>query len=160
MRLLVISDTHVPAAAPDLPQPVLRAAEGADAIVHAGDYTSPRLVERLRAMGTLYGVSGNMDPEEVRRLLPPRLVVELGGVRLGIVHGWGPPEGLAERVLRSMPEVEVLVFGHSHHPLCERRGGVLLLNPGSPTDRVYARVNSYALLYLGEGPPRAEIVLI
>ena len=160
MKLLVISDTHIPGAAPELPLVLRRAAERMEGIVHAGDYTSLTTVEQLREMGPFYGVAGNMDSREVRQLLPSQLVVELAGVQVGIIHGWGPPQGLAERVLQALPKVEVLIFGHSHQPLCERRGRVLLLNPGSPTDRFYAKVNTYAVLYLGEGPPRAEIAVI
>ncbi|MBW1713348.1 MAG: metallophosphoesterase family protein, partial [Deltaproteobacteria bacterium] len=80
---------------------------------------------------TLYAVSGNMDPPEIRSAWPDKRVVELDGFRFGLTHGWGSPFGLDKRVLNQMPEVDCVCFGHSHRPLNKRRGDVLLFNPGA-----------------------------
>jgi predicted phosphodiesterase len=52
------------------------------------------------------------------------------------VHETGPAKGREERCAAAFPDVDVLVFGHSHIPWdTTAPGGLRLLNPGSPTDR-------------------------
>jgi uncharacterized protein len=156
MRLAVISDSHVvrdqvAALVAEL-RPLL---DGVDAILHAGDITSLDLLDELGAIAPVHAVAGNMDSETTVNTLGERRVLELGGHRLGLIHGWGAPGDLARRVVERFRgpsgrlEVEVIVFGHSHQPLVERTGEVLLVNPGSPTDRRWAPYRSFALLELG-----------
>jgi len=83
----------------------------------------------------VYAVLGNNDVT-LRGALPERQVVELDGVRVGMVHDSGPTKGRAARMRRAFPTSELVVFGHSHAPVDEL--GVdeqRLLNPGSPTQR-------------------------
>ncbi|GAB6081630.1 hypothetical protein JCM30471_05440 [Desulfuromonas carbonis] len=98
---------------------------------------------------TIFQVRGNLDPP--RRNLPQRRILEIGGFRIGLIHGWGPPDGVAGKVLEAFrgEALDCLVFGHSHLPCCERREGVLLFNPGSPSDRRQAPWHSVGLLELG-----------
>ncbi len=161
MRVLVLSDTHIPTAGPDLPGAVYEAAQQADAIVHAGDFVIARVLDDLEALGKpVYAVHGNMDESELVARLPEVCVAELAGFRVAIYHGEGAPEGLPQRVLEKLkPEKpQVIVFGHSHHALVEWREGILLLNPGSPLDRRWAPYRSFAWLRLAGSEPEAEIV--
>jgi ferredoxin len=88
-------------------------------------------------------------------------VVQLADTRIGMIHGWGAPNGIEKRVLDgfSAENIDVLVFGHSHRPVCRRAGSVLLLNPGSPTDRRSAPHHTVGLLHIGQGV-EGEIIRI
>jgi len=136
-KLLLISDTHVPARARDLPAPVWAAVEEADVVVHAGDWVSVELLDALDARAArLVGVWGNNDGPPLRARLPEVARVTLDGLRLAVVHETGQAAGRERRCAAAYPDVDVLVFGHSHIPWdTTAHSGLRLLNPGSPTDR-------------------------
>ena len=158
MKICVLSDTHIPVAAPELPPVVLQAFAGADMILHAGDILELRVLDGLRAIAPVHAVRGNMDRWDTQEALPIQTVVEAGGRRIGLVHGGGPPWGLTGRVLRQFKDVDIIVFGHSHHALNEQREKVLLFNPGSPTDRRFAPYRSYGVIEIADDTVKAEIV--
>ena len=137
MRLVLISDTHMPARARDLPARLWADIEAADAVVHAGDWVHVDLVDELEARSNrLIGCWGNTDGPELRSRLPERADVSLAGLRFTVVHETGAAAGRETRMTNLYPETDVLVFGHSHIPWdTTAAGGLRLLNPGSPTDR-------------------------
>ena len=141
MKLLLTSDTHLPARARDLPTALWDAVDAADVVVHAGDWVSVELLDALEARAArLVAVYGNNDGAALRARLPEVARVELEGVRLAVVHETGPTGGRERRCAAAYPDADVLVFGHSHIPwdtvATRADGGTLrLLNPGSPTDR-------------------------
>ncbi|WP_455359883.1 metallophosphoesterase family protein [Streptomyces sp. SYSU K21746] len=137
MRLLLISDTHVPRRARQLPEEVLREAGQADVVVHAGDWVDSATLDLLQARArVLIAVHGNNDGPELRARLPEVARARLGGLRFGVVHETGPADGRERRCADRFPDLDVLVFGHSHIPWDSTApGGLRLLNPGSPTDR-------------------------
>lgn len=159
MLLGVIADTHIPAAAPRIPDDVLAAFEGVDLILHAGDLVSPAVIEELASVAPVEAVAGNMDSPEVRRLLPAEKIVRAGGHRIGLVHGAGPVASIVERVRGTFDGVSVIVFGHSHTPLVRELEGVLLMNPGSPTDRHFAAARTVGRLHFGS-QVRGEILYL
>jgi putative phosphoesterase len=137
LRLLLVSDTHVPLRAKRLPDELLCQVDRADVVIHAGDWvdvaTQDLLEKRARR---LVGVYGNNDGPQLRALLPEVARVRLGGLRFGVVHETGAARGREARCAALYPDLDVLVFGHSHIPWdTEAPGGLRLLNPGSPTDR-------------------------
>ena len=136
-RLLLLADTHVPKRARDLPEAVWRAVDEADVVVHAGDWVDVRLLDALEARSRrLVGVHGNNDHGELRERLPEVARTEIEGVRVGVVHETGPSKGREQRASALYPDLDVLVFGHSHIPWdTTSESGLRLLNPGSPTDR-------------------------
>lgn len=137
MRLLIISDTHLPRRARDLPAQVWEEVDRADAVIHAGDWCDLDALTSLRARAQrVIGVYGNNDGPELRERLPEVAREELGGVRFAVVHETGQAKGREKRCAKHYPDVDVLVFGHSHIPWDSRADtGLRLLNPGSPTDR-------------------------
>jgi uncharacterized protein len=135
--LLLIADTHVPRRARDLPPPVWDAVGAVDVVIHAGDWVSADLLDALESRAArLVGVWGNNDGPDLRERLPEVARVTLGGVRFAVVHETGAAAGRERRCAAAYPDVDVLVFGHSHIPWdTTAPTGMRLLNPGSPTDR-------------------------
>ena len=135
--LLILADTHVPKRARDLPAEVWRAVDQAEVVIHAGDWVDVRLLDSLeRRARRLVGVYGNNDHGVLRERLPEVARVEIDGIRFGVVHETGPAQGRERRCSARFPDVDVLVFGHSHIPWdTTTPSGLRLLNPGSPTDR-------------------------
>jgi putative phosphoesterase len=136
-RLLLVADTHVPKRARDLPDEVWTQMDRADLVIHAGDWIDERLLDRFEARARrLVAVWGNNDHGVLRERLPEVARAEVEGIRLGVMHETGAAKGREERCSTRFPDLDVLVFGHSHIPWDTTSAtGLRLLNPGSPTDR-------------------------
>jgi len=93
-----------------------------------------------------------MDSGELKKVLPRQDLFTVGGKRVGLIHGWGVPWGLAERVKELFPDVDIIIFGHSHKPANRYIGKTLLFNPGRARD-------SFGLLTIGE-EIKAEILKV
>ena len=146
MKIGVLSDTHL-RADQTLPQALADGLDGVDAILHAGDIVDMAVIFELEQIAPVKAVCGNMDTPEVRRRFPARDIIELDGVRVGLIHGSGPPDSLADRVRSEFDEdIDAIVFGHSHHALCRRFDDTLMFNPGSATDRRFAPYCSFGMM--------------
>jgi len=166
MKLGVISDTHIAARgirkiATKIIQKISEDAatlqvllaphfKGVSAVLHAGDLVDLSVLEMLKGFGEVYAVAGNMDRGEVRSVLPEKRVVALGNYRIGMLHGWGSPHGLSGRIREQFKgeKLDCIVFGHSHQAYDQIEEGVLMFNPGSPTDRRFAPRRSIGILHL------------
>lgn len=141
MNLLLVADTHLPVRAKDLPAALWTAVDAADVVVHAGDWVRVDLLDAVEARAArLVGVYGNNDGPDLRARLPEVARFDAAGVRVAVVHETGAATGRERRCAAAYPDVDVLVFGHSHIPwdtVATRVDGstLRLLNPGSPTDR-------------------------
>lgn len=137
MRLLLMSDTHVPKRARDLPAELWAAVDEADVVFHAGDWVDVAMLDALTARARrLVAVYGNNDGPALRARLPEIARVTLDGVSFAVIHETGPATGRETRCDAAFPDTDVLVFGHSHIPWdTVTPAGLRLLNPGSPTDR-------------------------
>jgi putative phosphoesterase len=126
-------------------------------ILHAGDIVEPAVLAAF-APCPVFAVRGNMDAAAPE--LPHRRVMQVGGVNIGLIHGWGAHEGLAERVRREFADTPLgcLIFGHSHEPVCRHEGGLLLFNPGSATDRRGMPYESVGLLEVENGMISGRII--
>ena len=150
VRVVVTGDTHLgPKRRGPLPAALLTACAEADRILHTGDVTDLALLDELGALAPLDGVAGNCDGWDVAARLPAAQTVEIGGVAVALIHDAGAERGRRERLRARFPGARVVCFGHSHLPVCEDQDGLLLLNPGSPTERRRAPWNSYAELVIG-----------
>ena len=157
----VISDTHIPGRMDRLPLELLHAFSEVDCIIHAGDIISMPVIEQLKKIAPVYAVHGNMDGPDVRRHLPDKYILEIEGKRIGITHGAGDPFTIKRRILKLFKDssVDCIVFGHTHHAEVEMRDDILLVNPGSPTDRMFTKRQSFALITIDdEGQMSADII--
>jgi putative phosphoesterase len=134
--------------------------ERADAVLHAGDWIDVALLDALEQRSArLVGVYGNNDGPALRARLPEVARATLGGVRFAVVHETGGKEGRERRAAAAYPDVDVLVFGHSHIPWdSTAESGLRLLNPGSPTDRRRQPDRTY-LSVVAEGGALRETTL-
>lgn len=132
MKLIAISDTHLKTG--EIPPQLQSILKDCDLIVHAGDFSTLEAYQALNASGKLKAVYGNDDTFELRQLLPERLKFEVEGVKIGVVHegGLSVMDTTAQGYLAREMEVDVLIFGHLHRPLIEKKD-IMLVCPGSPT---------------------------
>ena len=155
---VVVADTHIPRRARALPEALRPHLGRADLILHAGDLMDPAVLDGLAAHAPVVAVRGNLDPPESG--LPETLEIEFGGVRVAMIHDSGPKRGRRGRMRRRFPGARVVVFGHSHIPWSEDEDGLLLLNPGSPTDKRRQPEHTFAVLQAEGGGVRAEILAL
>lgn len=151
VNILVLADTHIPTRAKPLPRALIEALPQAELILHAGDITTRGVLKELERYAPTVAVAGNNDDAELVSLLPARTIVTAGRFRIGLVHGDGPRGTTFSRAAAAFAsdKLDCVVFGHSHQPLSVEEGGVLYLNPGSPTDRRRQPQFSYAWLRTG-----------
>lgn len=96
-------------------------------------------------------MAGNMDSREVKNRLPEKKIVEVGEFKIGLIHGWGSPNGLEKKVAESFQNVACVVFGHSHRDFNKIIDGVLIFNPGAFSSSFFStRNSSIGLLNIGE----------
>jgi putative phosphoesterase len=157
----VISDTHLPRGTRALPDECVRLLGGADLILHAGDFVSVAFFEELKRIGPpVEAVSGNMDEPALKTSLPKQRVVEVGGLRIGMVHDAGPRAGREARLAARFEDCAAVVYGHTHLPQVEQFQHVWVLNPGSPTERRKAPTHTMLVLQIGGGRLTPELVTL
>jgi putative phosphoesterase len=161
-RIALVSDTHLPRFGRRLPTALMEslAAEGPELVLHLGDHTDGAAVEELARIAAVDAVAGNNDPEELVARFGLRRIVEIAGFRIGLTHGHlGTGRTTPDRALATFAGdvVDIVAFGHSHVPLVQWRGDVLLVNPGSPTDRRRQPCPTFALLELPDPSVAASI---
>jgi putative phosphoesterase len=137
MKLIVLSDTHIKpgrSLLSLLPKELISLIKNSDLVIHAGDFETMECYNELQNLTELIAVHGDTDCDELIRVLPERKVIEVEGVKIGIIHKGQltseHTDGL--RYLAKEMDVDILIFGHFHHPIVEKTD-VLLLSPGSAT---------------------------
>jgi len=160
MKIGIISDTHIKSNLDRLDQ-VRSWLSEVDFLIHVGDFTGLEVVRNLVAFKNLIGVWGNNDGEEIKKILKEKEILEVEGYRIGLFHGHGEKKTTQERALEKFKDdsVDIIVFGHSHQPLILTKNKILLLNPGSPTNKRRERWFSYIVLQLEQGSLKAELRL-
>jgi putative phosphoesterase len=131
----LISDTHVPVRAREIPKGVFKVFENADYIIHAGDLVSLSVIDELEQLAPVLVVYGNMDGPEIRGKLPKVDSLKIFEWKIGVTHNPGAFFSAAKiREMAKMNGFNVLVYGHTHNSSIKWQGDVLLMNPGSPTN--------------------------
>ncbi|VVB87883.1 Phosphodiesterase [uncultured archaeon] len=136
MKIIAIADTHIKDTPIEksLPHVLMALLKTADLVIHAGDFVSEGVYDELSAMCRIEAVHGNMDEQALKNLLPERKVINVEGIRIGIIHeaALSIHDNTGAFYMAKEMGVDVLVFGHIHRPVIEK-SDVLLVCPGSPT---------------------------
>lgn len=153
MKIGVLADTHIPERAGEIPQRILEDFKSVDLIIHAGDLVELVVLETLKtACADIRAVYGNMDSYAVRKKLTEKEIIAAGNFKIGLIHGYGAPHKLIKQVsfVFKNDGVNIIIFGHSHMPFCEKKGDILYFNPGSPTDMIFSPYNSYGIIEIND----------
>lgn len=133
----LISDTHVPVRAREIPRKVFEVFEKVDYIIHAGDLVDLTVIDKLEQIAPVLAVYGNMDGPEIRGKLPKMNSLKIFDWKVGVMHDPGTLFGMGKmREIAKQNGFHVLVYGHTHHANIRWEGEILFVNPGSPTNPV------------------------
>lgn len=148
MRLGVISDTH------GLLRPqAIAALRGCAALVHAGDIGSADVLAHLQTLAPVTAVRGNNDVDDWSRDVPEEVTFEIDEVRIHLLHD------VKRLAIDPIAEcVNVVIAGHSHWPVIDRREGVLYFNPGSAGPRRFRLPIAVGILEIRRGDVQPRIV--
>jgi putative phosphoesterase len=150
-HVLVTSDTHLILGA-QLPDALLRLADRADHVLHAGDLVRLDVLDTLSALAPVTAVAGNVDDAAVAAQLPDRATVTIADVTFAIVHDASASSGRHARLRAWFPAAQVVVYGHSHMPeLTTLPDGTIIVNPGSPTQRRRAPTHTACWMEVRDG---------
>jgi uncharacterized protein len=158
MKIGVLSDTHLSRPTEELAALMEGPFQGTEMILHAGDLTELAVLEAFSDQKVI-AVSGNMDSAAVRQGVPGHRVFQAGPFKVGLIHGWGGPSGIEERIAREFSGVDCIVYGHTHQPSRREREGVFFFNPGSFGRGLGMTPRSVGLLNLGDSIS-AEIIYL
>ena len=159
LRVVVLSDTHAPRFWKRCPPAVAEQLRGAELILHAGDVCTASVLEELSEYAPVRAVLGNNDVPDVEAWgAPETLELDVGGLRVGMIHDSGPRSGRVGRLRRRFPGCDLVVFGHSHIPMDVEVDGFRIVNPGSPTDRRREPHGTLAVMRVGPERLGVEIV--
>jgi putative phosphoesterase len=146
-RIGVISDTHLAMHDDSLEELAARHFRDVDFIVHAGDLVTLDVIETLAILEhPVIAVCGNMDAPEVRSSYPVSRTITVEEVTIGIIHGWGSPNGIRQRIRSSFTGVDAIIYGHSHQPFSGMESGIFFFNPGSPNDSRFTSGRSVGIM--------------
>lgn len=162
MKIIVISDTHIPITATTLPVPLIDHLKNCDMIIHAGDVVEKSLLDQLRGYGELRCVRGNMDSEELKKVNPEKLIFEVEGKKIGVTHGKGSYHDMIPTLkdIFKGHDLDMIIFGHTHVPMNQKIDDVLFFNPGSPTDLVFCDCRTFGMIDIHGGLISSHIVRI
>ena len=152
VRIGLVADTHRHSGSPiGLPLPLIRGLDGCELIMHAGDFNSSAVFDELRQIAPVVGVHGNNDELDIVRALPDRRYLLAGEKRIGLIHAHQRGRNAREAAMTAMDvDLDCVVYGHSHMPDFSCENGLLLVNPGSPTQRRRAPSRSFAIMAIDE----------
>jgi hypothetical protein len=145
MKIGVISDTHLKGYNQGLADAIDKHFQDVDMVLHAGDVVDSQALDVFAGRKVVL-VAGNMDSQAIRDAAPFKRIIPAGRFTIGLIHGWGAPDGIEERLIKEFDAIDVLVYGHTHHASSRIKNGVLLFNPGSATDRRFAPFTSVGIL--------------
>ena len=157
MRIGLVSDTHDNLC--DWPAVCARVSEalsGVDLVVVCGDLSTLAVLDDLEAVAPVRATRNTDDPPAIPgRLDDGPIVIDADGAAIGVTFSVPDPRAGTDWAQFFGRPVDVVVFGGTHAPVIEDDGGVLLVNPGSPSLAAELTVGE---LVVGDGPPRARII--
>ena len=150
MKIAVLSDTHGL-----LREQVKEIIGECEAIIHAGDINSQKILDQIAAAGQkndpFYVVRGNNDKEWAKDI-PETLEFELNHVKFFLVHN-------KKDIPEDLGDIQLIIYGHSHKYSEEEKEGRLWLNPGSCGKRRFHQPITMAVLTLEDGKWSVERIV-
>ena len=159
MKIVVLSDTHIPIFTKKVSDKIYREIEDCDLVIHAGDIVDASFLTELESLAEVKAVKGNMDSYEIKQKLPEKLVIDAAGKKIGVIHGYGPGVKVQEVARQAFnKKVNIIIFGHSHTAVNKVVDGVLFFNPGSATDNITSRSCSFGVIKIEGDEIKSEII--
>ena len=160
-KIGVVSDTHIPTRGRIIPPGLYDIFETVGLILHAGDLVDEQVLDDFKALAPVEAVAGNMDPVILQSRLGRLKLIEVGAVKIGLLHGDVSGhridyDQVLELFLPDKPQA--VVFGHLHQPVEEQYNETLFFNPGSLIDPRRTPHPSCGLLHLDGSEVRSEII--
>ena len=157
-EILVFGDTHAQNFN-DLPKILIKAINKADWVIHVGDFTSIKVLDKITELKSphFFGVYGNSDPMRIRKKLPSKNVININSTKIGFTHPViGGSSNLTEkRVLTEFKDVnlDVIIYGHTHESKIEKRAEKVIINPGKGylEENTFGPHPTYVILTLDDG---------
>lgn len=145
VKIGVISDTHLEDYDEALKNNIDEYFGDVDLILHAGDMVDLKVLE-IFGRKEVKAVCGNMDNDSVRKKFQEHLLFDVNGFKFLLIHGWGSPWGLEEKISARFKDMDCIVYGHTHKPANHKNGNVLFFNPGSAVDRFFNSSGTLGIL--------------
>ena len=149
MKIGIISDTHLHNYSLELKRLVDTYFGDVDMVMHAGDIVEMEVLDAFLTK-KIEVVAGNMDPASLRNHFPVKKIIKVEAFKIGLIHGWGSPVGLENRISNEFTEIDCLVYGHTHYPVNQIIKKVLFFNPGSATEKRFTKMNTIGILEISE----------
>ena len=160
MKIGVISDTHLPDSGSEIPDKLIEELQKVDLIVHAGDLTDKRVLEKLKQINEVKAVAGNMDDFPLKNELNDKISFKVNDKKISIIHGHQfRGKNMLQGLNYSFPESDLIIFGHTHRPFNEELGDKIFFNPGSPTDKRLEKNYTFGIIDI-EDKINAEIKIL
>ncbi|MDP8260816.1 MAG: metallophosphoesterase family protein [Candidatus Kappaea frigidicola] len=150
LKIGVISDTHIPINSLHISDEIKSHFQKCDLILHAGDLIEINVMSELKKIAPVVAVAGNMDNVDVKNKLPKKQVIKIDKYHIGLMHDPGNLRK-KEEILKNnfaTDKLDILIYGHTHIPMCETYKKTVFFNPGSATDTIFAPYKSVGLIYL------------
>ena len=158
-KIGIISDTHLRESNDVIERIALEYFSDVDLIIHAGDMVRLFVLDAFYQMGKeVIAVCGNMDHPEIAESFPIKKTIMIEDVYIGIIHGWGGPDGMRSRITHEFEGVDAIVYGHTHHPFLGKENNILFLNPGSPSDNRFTKENSIGIIEINGKNIQGKII--
>ena len=160
-KIIVISDTHIPNSAKALPPALIEEIKNCDLCLHAGDYVNKEVIDLIKKYTDFLGVCGNMDSSDIKKNLPEKKIIKIEEATIAITHGSGSYFNIEERIKKIFSQTpDIYIYGHTHKAICKKENGIWWLNPGSPTDTIFASYQSFGVIKIDKKSIEAEVVKI
>jgi putative phosphoesterase len=160
-KIGVISDTHLKKPDENLYAIARKHFYDVDLIVHAGDMVTLDVLDCFVESGKeIQAVCGNMDSPEIQRSYPVSRRLTIEECSIGIIHGWGSPNGIRRRIRASFDNIDAIIYGHTHQAFSAIEAGIFFFNPGSPTDSRFTTSNSIGIIIIDGKKIEGEIIII
>jgi len=164
----LIGDTHIPSRVAEIPKNIINdfKEREIDYLIHLGDFDITYAYQNLQktfGKEKIIAIQGNMDNRELKQTLPKNLDLELYGYKIFITHGTGGPDDIIQNLnnMYDLSEYDIIIFGHVHRPYNKKwSDGKYYISPGTPTDKIFTKINSYGVLRLSKAKIEPEIIYI